>query len=88
MSPQLLVAECLHVRDVLRSPGRTLVLDQRATPDHRYLAAFEGEAFTIRNGFGKGDAVGAIDDVDPPRWNAELEDAVVGSEVLDAYFEG
>ena len=37
----LLVAKRRHVGDVLRSPGGALVLDQRAAPDHRYLAALE-----------------------------------------------
>jgi hypothetical protein len=69
----LLVLERLHVGDVLRSPGGALVLDERAATDHGDLATVETEAFTVRDGFGKGDAVGAIDDVDPPWWNAELQ---------------
>jgi hypothetical protein len=71
--PLLLVAEYLHVGDVLRSPGGALVFDERAAPDHGYLATLEVEAFTICDGLSKSDAVGTIDDVDPPWGNAELE---------------
>jgi hypothetical protein len=71
----------------LRSGGGALFLEQGGATDHRDLETLEAKGFSVRDGLRKGDAVSAIDDVDSSWRDAELQDAVVGGEVLDADLE-
>ncbi len=84
---ELYPAKGLYISDVLRSAGGTLVLDQRSPTYDGDFATLDTEGFSVSDGFGKRDAVSAIDDVDPSGWNPELEDTVVRSEILNADLE-
>lgn len=65
-----------------------LVLQQGLQPDDRHAAAFQLEAGAFRDGFGEGGAADAVEHVDAPWGQADLQDAAVVGEVGFGDFEG
>jgi hypothetical protein len=67
--------------------GGSLVLQQGQNADDRNATAFQLERLVRIDRLVEGDAVRSIQDVDPSRWQPDLEDAVVGREIGFADFK-
>lgn len=81
-------SESLDISEVLRSAGCLLVLEKRSETDDRNPPSFELEALCVDRGLIEGDAVCAIQNINPPRRKTDLKDSVVGGKVVDLHLEG
>ena len=77
----------LDVCKILRPTCSSFVLDQRHTPDHRNFSAFQCEARPLRNSFIESDPVSAVQNIDAPRGQPDLEDPTVSHKIFSFHLE-
>jgi hypothetical protein len=79
--------ERVHVRQILRATGGTLVPDQSIPSDHGYLAPLQLEHTVCIDGLLEREAIDGGQDVDAKRRQPDLNTSSLGREIPGIYLE-